>query len=76
MCREYGEETPGGVLLRLSLTHTELADMIGTSRETVSNQLNRFKRLGLVGAHGRQLVVNSRYLAEYVPSGDIRRDGE
>lgn len=76
MCREYGEETPGGVLLRLSLTHTELADMIGTSRETVSNQLNRFKRLGLVGAHGRQLAVNSRYLAEYVPSGDIRRDGE
>ncbi len=66
MCGEHGEETPGGVLLRLTLTHADLADMIGTTRETVTNQLNRFHRMGLVWARGRHLVVNRRRMADYV----------
>jgi CRP/FNR family transcriptional regulator len=73
ICREHGEETPRGVLLRLSLTHADLADMIGTTRETVTNQMNRFHRMGLVRAHGRHLVVNRRRMADYVVSGGYRK---
>ena len=73
ICGEHGEETPGGVLLRLSLTHADFADMIGTTRETVTNQLNRFHRMDLVWVHGRHLVVNRRRMADYVQSGGIRR---
>lgn len=76
MCGEYGEETPGGVLLRLRLTHADLADMIGTTRETVTNQLRRFRRLGLVVIRGRRIVVNRRRLAGYVRSGEIRGSAE
>jgi CRP/FNR family cyclic AMP-dependent transcriptional regulator len=75
ICREHGEETPRGVLLRLSLTHADLADMIGTTRETVTNQMNRFHRMDLVWTHGRHLVVNHRRMADYVLSGGIRRRG-
>ena len=76
ICGEHGVETPGGVMLRLSLTHADLADMIGTTRETVTNQLNRFHRMGLVWAHRRHLVVNRRRLADYVQSEGIWRNGE
>ena len=76
ICGEHGVETPGGVLLRLSLTHADLADMIGTTRETVTNQLNRFHRMGLVSAHGRHLVVNRRRMADYVRSEGTLRNGE
>lgn len=76
ICGEHGEETPGGVLLRLSLTHADLAEMIGTTRETVTNQLSRFRRMGLVWAHRRHLVVNRRRMADYVQSGRIRRGRE
>ena len=76
ICGEHGEETPGGVLLRLSLTHAELAEMIGTTRETVTNQMNRFHRMDLVWNHDRHLVVNRRRMADYVRSGGIRRRGK
>ena len=76
ICGEHGVETPGGVMLRLSLTHADLADMIGTTRETVTNQLNRFRRMGLVWAHRRHLVVNRRRMVDYVQSEGSWRDGE
>ena len=76
ICGEHGEETPGGVLLRLSLTHADLAEMIGTTRETVTNQMNRFHRMDLVWTHGRHLVVNRRRMADYVRSEGIRRRGK
>ena len=76
ICGEHGEESSGGVLLRLSLTHADLADMIGTTRETVTNQLNRFRRMGLVWAYRRHLVVNRRRMADHLRSGGIWRNGE
>ena len=76
ICGEHGVDTPGGVMLRLSLTHSDLADMIGTTRETVTNQLNRFHRMGLVWAHRRHLVVNRRRMADYVRSEGVWRNGE
>ena len=76
ICGEHGVETPGGVMLRLSLTHADLADMLGTTRETVTNQLNRFRRMGLVWAHRRHLVVNRRRMADYVQSEGIWQDRE
>jgi CRP/FNR family transcriptional regulator len=76
ICGEHGVETPGGVMLRFSLTHADLAEMIGATRETVTNQLNRFRRMGLVWAHRRHLVVNRQRMADYVHSGDIRHRGK
>ena len=50
-----------------------LGATIGTTRETVTNQMNRFHRMDLVRAHGRHLVVNRRRMADYVLSGGYRR---
>src|SRR5207244_10356811 len=43
-CNRGGEETPRGVRLKVLLTHEEIAQMIGTTRETVTRLLSDFKR--------------------------------
>ncbi len=55
---EHGVKTPKGVALTLRLTHEELANLIGTTRETVTTQLGRFRRLGLIRREGRSLLLN------------------
>lgn len=76
LCEECGEVVPGGVLIRLPLIHADLANMIGTTRETVTNQLNRFKRMGLVSSRGRQLVVDNRRLGAFIRSEATDVEGE
>jgi len=41
----------------MALTHEELANMAGTSRETVTRLLNRFERDHLIARHGSSLVI-------------------
>ena len=43
--------------IRMTLTHEEIAEMIGTSRETVTRLLTDFKRKGLVQQRGSMLVI-------------------
>lgn len=54
---ERGEETPRGTRLKVLLTHEEIAQMIGTTRETVTRLLSDFKRRKLVEVKGSTVVV-------------------
>jgi CRP-like cAMP-binding protein len=54
---EHGNDTPEGRELAFSLTHHELAALIGTTRETVSIELGRLERSRLILRRGRQIVV-------------------
>jgi CRP/FNR family cyclic AMP-dependent transcriptional regulator len=53
---ENGEKTPDGLRIRLKLTHQEMADMTGLTRETVTRVLNQWKKEGLIS------VTPSRYI--------------
>jgi CRP/FNR family transcriptional regulator, cyclic AMP receptor protein len=44
----------------LTLTHEEIAEMIGSSRETVTRLFADFKRKGLVQLHGSTLVITDK----------------
>lgn len=46
--------------IKLTLTHEEIAQMIGTSRETVTRLLTTFRKKQLVERHGSTLVVRNR----------------
>ncbi len=72
LSEKYGEETPAGVLIRLRLTHEALANLIGTTRETVTTQLNKFERMGLLNRQGRHLVVIKHRLSEFISSEELR----
>ncbi|MDA8179651.1 MAG: Crp/Fnr family transcriptional regulator [Deltaproteobacteria bacterium] len=68
LCDEHGKETPAGIVIPLRLTHEDLANLIGTTRETVTTQMIRFRRKGLVKRQDRFIVVNKPRLEEFVRS--------
>lgn len=72
MAEKAGNEENGKVTITIKLSQEELADIIGTSRQTVSNLLNSFKRIGCIEVKGRQIVaVNTEKLRlQFAPKLD------
>ena len=54
---QHGREVEGGVQLRIRITHRELGDLIGATRETTTATMNRFQRDGLVGRKQGKLLI-------------------
>jgi CRP/FNR family transcriptional regulator, cyclic AMP receptor protein len=52
-----GEETNQGTRVTLALTHEEISQIIGTSRETVTRTLAQFKTRRLAALHGSTLLI-------------------
>jgi CRP/FNR family transcriptional regulator, cyclic AMP receptor protein len=57
---EHGLEHKRGLVLGLKITHQEMANLIGSTRETVSLTLSLFKRKGLIQSEGRKLILMDR----------------
>jgi len=72
LSEQYGEEVPSGTMIKLRLTHEDLANLIGTTRETVTTQLNRFSRMGLLNRQARRLIVTRPRLTEFIHSEELR----
>lgn len=69
---KHGAETARGTLIGLRLTHEDLANLIGTTRETVTTQLNRLERMGILHRKARHLVLNKPRLTQFIHSERIR----
>jgi len=59
-----GGRVGGGVKLKLMLTHEEIGQLIGASRETVTRLLNDFRRKKLIEVSGETLTVRDRTALE------------
>ena len=57
LAKAYGRETPQGVRLQIKITHQEIANLIGSIRETVSAILGEFKRDGWIAFEDRRLTL-------------------
>jgi CRP/FNR family transcriptional regulator len=57
---ESNRPFPGEAVARFIVTHEEIAQVIGTSRETVTRVLSGFKRKGLIRWKGGNLVLTDR----------------
>lgn len=55
--QKYGEKDGADIIIKLPLTHREIASWIGTTRETASLQLEDFKRRGIITTRGRVLII-------------------
>ena len=55
-----GRQTKDGIRLHLALTHGEIAECIGVTRETVTRNLNEFRRRRMVTLHGSFLTISNR----------------
>jgi len=56
--------TPSEIRIRSSLTHEEMAQMIGSSRETVTRLLSELKKKELIRLEGSTLVIRNRTALE------------
>lgn len=63
LAREEGTEAPEGLLVRRRPTQQELANMIGSCRETISRAFNQLARDGLIIPRGRSMIVTHTLLA-------------
>ena len=57
LSEEFGKQEDRGVRLALRITHQEIANLIGSTRETVSATLNDFKRQGLIQLDHRSITL-------------------
>ena len=57
---EYGVEDSRGTLVALKITHQEMVNLIGSTRETVSLTLAQFKKKGLIQTDGRKVIIADR----------------
>lgn len=54
---EYGVDTEDGLLIELPLSRQELADIVGTSRETITRELKKMEREGILLIDRRRLTI-------------------
>ena len=57
-------QTNGSKQIKLTLTHEEIAEMIGTTRETVSRLFSDFKKKQLLQLKGSNLVIRNKAALE------------
>jgi len=57
LATEQGSETEDGILLEDRPTHQQLANMSGTTRETVSRVLKRLESQGYIITKGRSITI-------------------
>src|SRR5206468_7652650 len=55
----YGTRVGKEVFLTIPLTHQEIADMVGTSRQTVTSALSALKREGVLSIENRRIHIES-----------------
>lgn len=67
-CERGGEQTTKGIRIKVLLTHEEIAQMIGTTRETVTRLLSDFKKKKIVDVKGSSLFVMSKPQLEHLVS--------
>jgi CRP-like cAMP-binding protein len=62
LAKEEGEQTDGGLLLRKRPTQQDLANMVGSCRETISRTFTSMIKRGLLVPRGRALVLTRALL--------------
>jgi CRP/FNR family transcriptional regulator len=55
-----GETTAEGIRIKVSLTHEEMAQLIGTSRETVTRVLGEFREKHFAQLRGSTLIIQNK----------------
>ena len=59
-----GEETKEGIRIKIALTHEEIAQLIGTSRETVTRVLGEFREKEFAQLRGSTLLIRNKAALE------------
>ena len=61
MCTRYGRSEGEGMVMNVQLTHQEIADMIGATRQTVTSLMNDFRREGVLKIHDHVIHIVDKH---------------
>ena len=68
--QRFGVKTERGTLIEARLTQQELAEMIGTTRETLAHTLGDFRRRGLLDTERHQVLIRDAERLAEIAEGD------
>jgi CRP/FNR family cyclic AMP-dependent transcriptional regulator len=60
LATDYGKDTPSGLEIRIKLSHQDVAGLIGSTRETVSNTLGELQAEGIVKLGRQRITICSK----------------
>jgi len=66
LLEDFGVPHENGRMIRVKLTHMDFADLIASTRETVTAELNKLKGEGVIDFEGKNVVVVSTQRLESV----------
>lgn len=58
LAESHGRVTPSGIRVEFPLTHQEIADMVGSSRVTVTQILNRFRSSKWINIESKRVTIH------------------
>lgn len=62
LAARYGKRVGGNIHLDVPLTHEEIANMVGTTRQTVTTTIGQFKRQGVLSIENHRIQIESEDL--------------
>jgi CRP/FNR family cyclic AMP-dependent transcriptional regulator len=57
LAQKHGIRDAHGIIIDLKITHQELAEMVGTSRETVTRTLTRLREENIIEVEDRRITL-------------------
>ncbi len=74
LSRDFGKETPDGIMIDIQLSITFLADMLGAPRETTSRLCKTLADLGLIQMDRKRItILDPEKMSHYYKTGQIDR---
>ncbi len=71
LAQRFGVSTPRGTIIQARLTQQELAEMVGTTRETLAHTLTDFRNAGVLDTEHHQVVIrDAERLAQVASRAD------
>jgi len=62
--KDYGTEKNNEIEIQIPLTHKDIANLVGVTRETVSLELKKFEKMRLIGYNSRYIVIRDEKALE------------
>lgn len=60
ICAErFGKKEGKNIVIQVPLTHKQIADLVGVTRETASLEVKKLEKKGFVTYHGKNLVIKN-----------------
>jgi CRP-like cAMP-binding protein len=73
LCEDFGIEDSRGTLLPFSISHKDIASLVGATRPRITEHLGQMERDHLLLRQGRQFIVNTTRLANSLAARPAER---